>query len=404
MPEFASVEQIRRRFPALSRTHNGHAVALFDGPGRDAGPAPGGDAMTRIPAPPQREHRLGVFDQPETDQALFEARGALADWIGGSRRRLCSRQHDHTHAPSRPCTRTRMARGGCGVVHGARTTTRLRHLRALVKERGVDVRTIRMRREDGCLDEEDVARKLTPGTRLLAVGAAPTRSVPLMMWRGSSNWRMRWVRWRSSTVHYASHHMADVRAWNCDFFCLLAYKFYGRMSGCCGATPSCSRNWTHRRLEPAPIAGPGSLETGTHEPRRHRGGSRGGRLSRLPAVVTCHVASGSAACSQCLQQPGAVLLRQLWMGCRAIPGVELYGCRRAATARPRCRSRLAGRDAGDVATALAARAYSCRTVTSTRHCCRVLGHERDGLVRRRAALRTRPGGVERLVEGVRGLV
>jgi len=33
MPEFASVEQIRRRFPALARMHNGHPVAYFDGPG-----------------------------------------------------------------------------------------------------------------------------------------------------------------------------------------------------------------------------------------------------------------------------------------------------------------------------------------------------------------------------------
>jgi len=35
--------------------------------------------------------------------------------------------------------------------------------RSLAKERGLEVRTIRMRPEDGCLDEEDVARKLTPG-------------------------------------------------------------------------------------------------------------------------------------------------------------------------------------------------------------------------------------------------
>jgi len=28
MPEFASVEQIRRHFPALARTHNGHPVPI----------------------------------------------------------------------------------------------------------------------------------------------------------------------------------------------------------------------------------------------------------------------------------------------------------------------------------------------------------------------------------------
>src|SRR5207253_10064727 len=38
--------------------------------------------------------------------------------------------------------------------------------RALAKERGVEIRTVRMRREDGRLDEEDLAGKDRKSTRL----------------------------------------------------------------------------------------------------------------------------------------------------------------------------------------------------------------------------------------------
>src|SRR5260370_36834850 len=84
MPEFASVEQIRRRFPALSRTHNGHPVAYFDGPGGTQVPRRVVDAMTEYLLHHNANTRWAFATSEETDQALFEARGALADWIGGS--------------------------------------------------------------------------------------------------------------------------------------------------------------------------------------------------------------------------------------------------------------------------------------------------------------------------------
>ena len=66
---------------------------------------------------------------------------------------------------------------------------------------------------------------------------------------------------------------------------------------------------------------------------------------------------------------------------------------------------LAGRDAADVATALAARGifvshgdFYASTVV------RVLGHERDGLVRAGCAVYTSADEVERLVESVRHLL
>ena len=173
MPEFASVEQIRRRFPALSRTHNGHPVAYFDGPGGTQVPRRVVDAMTEYLLHHNANTGWAFATSEETDQALFEARGALADWIGGSADEIVFGANMTTLTFHLGRALGREWRAGDVVVvteldHHANSDT----WRALAKERGIEVRTIRMRREDGCLDEEDVARTLTPGTRLLAIGAA----------------------------------------------------------------------------------------------------------------------------------------------------------------------------------------------------------------------------------------
>src|SRR5256885_9204216 len=104
------------------------------------------------------------------------------------------------------------------------------------------------------------------------------------------------------------------------------------------------------------------------------------------------------------QRRGAELLRRMWEGLRAIAGVELYGLPPGAERTPTVSFTLAGRDAGEVATQLAARGifvshgdFYASTVV------RVLGHERDGLVRAGCAAYTTAEEVDRLVEGVRHL-
>src|SRR5256885_8131418 len=96
----------------------------------------------------------------ETDQALFEARGALADWIGGSADEIVFGANMTTLTLHLGRALGREWRSGDVVVvteldHHANSDT----WRALAKERGLEVRTIRMRPEEGRLDQEDVARK-----------------------------------------------------------------------------------------------------------------------------------------------------------------------------------------------------------------------------------------------------
>ena len=102
---------------------------LFRWSRRDAGSAPGGGRHDRVPAAAQREHRLGVSDQPGNRPGTV--RGARG--VGGLGRWFCGRdrvrsQHDHAHAASRPCARARVALGGCGGRDRARPPRELRHL------------------------------------------------------------------------------------------------------------------------------------------------------------------------------------------------------------------------------------------------------------------------------------
>src|ERR1700730_1945143 len=400
MPEFASVEQIRRRFPALSRTHNGHPVAYFDGPGGTQVPRRVVDAMTEYLLP----HNA---NSQETDQALFEARGALADWIGGSADEIVfgANMTTLTFHLGRALGHEWQA-GDVVVVaelhHHANSET----WRALAKERGIEVRTVRMRREAGCLEEEDIARMLTRGTRLLAVGAASNalgtiNDVAQLVKQAHAVGALAFI----DGVHYASHHMADVRAWNCDFFVCSAYKFYGPHVGVLWGRRELLEKLDTPRLEPASSQAPDRLETGT---LNHEGIV--GAAAAIDFLTSLSVADVPrrerlARVSQRLQQRGAVLLRQLWEGLRAVAGVELYGLPPEGSRTPTLSFTLAGRDAKDVATALAARGifvshgdFYASTVA------RVLGHERDGLVRAGCAAYTTAEEVERLVAGVRGLV
>jgi cysteine desulfurase family protein (TIGR01976 family) len=407
MPEFASVEQIRRRFPALSRTHKGHPVAYFDGPGGTQVPRRVVDAMTEYLLHHNANTGWAFATSQETDQALFEARGALADWIGGSAQEIVFGANMTTLTFHLGRALGREWREGDVVVvteldHHANSDT----WRALVKERGVEVRTIRMRREDGCLDEEDVARKLTPGTRLLAVGAASNalgtiNDVARLVKQAHAVGALAFV----DGVHYASHCMADVRAWNCDFFACSAYKFYGPHVGVLWGRRELLEKLDAPRLEPAPSQTPDRLETGTLNHEGIVGAAAAVDFLASLSVADVPRRERLGRVSQCLQQRGAVLLRQLWDGLRAIPGVELYGLPPGGDRTPTVSFTLVGRDAGDVATALAARGifvshgdFYASTVA------RVLGHERDGLVRAGCAAYTTAEEVERLVEGVRGLV
>jgi cysteine desulfurase family protein (TIGR01976 family) len=406
MSSVASVEEIRRHFPALARVHRGHPVAYFDGPGGTQVPRMVVDASTDYLLHHNANTHWCYPSSQETDAALLAARAALADFVGGDPAEIVFGANMTTLTFHLGRALGRGWRAGDTLVvteldHHANSDT----WRSLARERGLEVRTIRMRLEDGRLDEQDAAQKLTPGVRLLALGAASNAL-------GTVNDVARLTRLAHAAgalvfvdgVHYASHGLPDVRAWDCDFFACSAYKFYGPHVGVLWGRRALLEALDAPRLAPASSAAPEILETGTlnHEGIVGAGaavdflaalaGTDGTRRERLARVADS------------LHERGAELLERLWRGLRAIPGLDVYGPPPGTARTATLSFAVRGRDSGAVAAALADRGvfvsngdfYATTAV-------RLLGHAEDGLVRAGCAAYTTAQEVDRLLEGVRTL-
>ena len=101
-----------------------------------------------------------------------------------------------------------------------------------LEERGVTIRMAEIHEDDCTLDMDDLARKITDRTKLVAVGYASNavgtindvnEIVRLAHERGA----MAYI----DAVHYAPHGPIDVRALDCDFLVCSTYKFFGPHMG-----------------------------------------------------------------------------------------------------------------------------------------------------------------------------
>jgi len=407
MTTVAGIAAIRSHFPALERTHNGFPVAYFDGPGGTQVPRAVAAAMSDYLLHHNANTHWDFPTSRETDGALADARAALADWLGGSPDEIVFGANMTTLTFHLGRALGRGWRAGDVVVvteldHHANSDT----WRALGRERGVEIRAIRMRREDGRLDEADAAAKLTPGVRLLALGAASNalgtiNDVEQLTARAHAIGARVFI----DGVHYASHQMPDVRAWNCDFFACSAYKFYGPHVGVLWGRRELLGALDPPKLAPASGEPPELLETGT---LNHEGIVGAGAAVDFLASLTSERLPRRerlARVSQSLHERGAELLRQLWSGLQDIPQVELYGPPPGTARTATLSFSVAGHASAAVAAFLAARGvfvshgdfYATTAV-------RLLGHEHDGLVRAGCAAYTSGEEVARLIEGVRQLL
>lgn len=102
-----------------------------------------------------------------------------------------------------------------------------------LEERGVTLKVWRARWPEGRLEPADLAPLLSPRTRLVAVTAAsnvlgtlPDVAAAAELARTVGAWTV------VDAVHYAPHHLPDVRAWGADFAFFSPYKVFGPHLGC----------------------------------------------------------------------------------------------------------------------------------------------------------------------------
>ena len=399
----ADLERIRERFPALRRELAGRPVAYFDGPGGTQVPVEVVDAMSDYLLHHNANTAWVFPTSVETDEAIASARSALADFLGASPNEIAFGQNmtSLTFHLARALGRG-WDPGDEVVVTDLDHHANVAPWRALERERGITVRSVRVHVSSGQLDWDHLASLLGPRTRLLAVGAASNaigtvndvaRAAALAHAAGALVF--------VDAVHYAPHALVDVRALDCDFLACSAYKFYGPHIGILYGRHRLLAGLDVPKLAPAPEEAPERLETGTQSHESIVGaGAAVEFLASLGAGATRRARLETAFAA--LHARAAGLFARLWEGLSGIDGVTLYGPDPLLPRTPTVAFTVAGATSEQVARALAERGiivsngdFYATTIVE------LLGHAHDGVVRAGCACYTTPDDIDRLVEGVR---
>jgi cysteine desulfurase family protein (TIGR01976 family) len=398
----ASVEEIRRHFPALERVHGGRPVAYFDGPGGTQVPRQVVDAMADYILHHNANTHWAYPTSAETDAALHAAREAFADFLNAG--------PDEVAFGANMTTLTFHVARGLARAWGPGdevVVTELDHhanvapWEAVARERGLALRVVRMLPEEGRLDWADLERAIGPRTRLLAIGAASNALGTVTdVGKAAELARRAGALTYVDAVHYAAHALVDVKALGCDFLACSPYKFCGPHLGVLFARRDIAGSIDIPKLRPAPDTPPERLETGT---LNHEGivgaaaavdffASLAGGATRRARLATALAA---------LHVRGNALAAQLWQGLGEIRAVRRYGVSPELPRTPTVAFTVEGVPSEAAARALAAEGlfvshgdFYAATVIER------LGAGSEGLIRVGCACYTTPEEVGRLLDVV----
>src|SRR5437899_9827490 len=321
---------VRTQFPSLQLTVNGQPAAFLDGPAGTQVPRQVMDAIQDYLLHANANTCGAFLTSRRTDAMLASARAAMADFLN------CTAD-EISFGPNMTTITFALARGiGRELQPGDEiVVTTLDHdtnvapWRAL-EEKSIVVRQADIREVDCTLDLDDLKRKITAKTKLVAAGYASNAV-------GTINPVEEIVRLAHDVgalafidaVHYAPHGPIDVRALDCDFLACSAYKFFGPHIGVIYGKADLLKRLRPYKVRPQYDSLPDRWETGT---QNHEG------LAGVTAAVDYlaglgrHAAPGVAdrrsallAAYAAIQKHEQTLIAKLISGLLAIPGLKFYG-------------------------------------------------------------------------------
>jgi cysteine desulfurase family protein (TIGR01976 family) len=258
----------RKDFPALQKAHGPVELAYLDGPAGSQVPAAVVEAIADFYATCNVNTHGNFPPSQEADRRMQAARETVAAFLGAASADCISFGQNMTtlnYSLSHAIGRT--LKGGDGdadeVLITALDHEANRGPWLALQERGIRVREVRLL-ESGKLDLDDMAAKITPRTKLFALGASSnalgtvndialarrlTREVGALL--------------LIDGVHYAPHFPLDVAAMDADFLLCSAYKFYGPHVGVLYSKPGALDRLPTDRLKVQDTASPYRIETGT---------------------------------------------------------------------------------------------------------------------------------------------
>ena len=396
---------IRARFPALLREHEGIPVAYFDGPGGTQVPTEVADAVRDYLLHHNGNSGWNYPTSRESGEIVEAGRAAMADFLG-------ARPDEVAFGASMTTLTLRLSRAlGRTLDPGDRVVvTELDHhanvdpWMALEKERGAEIRVVRMDPASGTLDFDDLADAVS-SARILAIGAASNAlgtitDVPTAARMAREAGAAVFV----DAVHYAPHHLVDVHALGADFLAVSPYKFYGPHSGVLWGKRNRIEALELPRVAPAPDSAPARLETGTTSFEAVAGITAAVDFLASLAPPSLTRRQRLRAAYDSLHEAGAALFARLWEGMNAIDGVTTYGPPPGAPRTPTLGFTIDGIDSETAAGEMARNAlfvtsgdfYAATAIDR-------LGHAGDGILRAGCAAYTTADEVDRLLEATRHL-
>jgi cysteine desulfurase family protein (TIGR01976 family) len=261
-----NVDALRRQFPALQRQVNGMTPVFLDGPGGTQVPQRVIDAIADYLGR-CNSNSGGVFTTSrESDRIVRAAHVAVTDLLNApmpneivfgqnmtSLTLHLSRAFAKTLKPGDRILVTQLD-------HDANVSPWL----LAAHDAGAEAEFVEINTEDCTLDLDDLRRKLTARTRLLAVTCASNavgtmpdvRSLTRIAHDAGALVYL-------DAVHYAPHGPIDVQDWGCDFLACSAYKFFGPHVGVLWGRKELLTGLMPYKLRAASDTLPGRWMTGT---------------------------------------------------------------------------------------------------------------------------------------------
>jgi cysteine desulfurase family protein (TIGR01976 family) len=328
-----NTREIRRQFPALQEEFNGRPAIFFDNPG---GTQVHGSVIQAMADYMIRRNANthGLFETSRrTDEVIDEAHRAVADLLGCEADEVVfgNNMTSLTFQISRSLAREFRPRDEIIV-------TRLDHDANVMpwvmaaEDMGASVQWVDIDVETGTLDMYDMRRKITPRTKLVAIGYASNAT-------GSINDVARIIQMAKEVkaytyvdaVQYAPHNLIDVKALGCDFLACSSYKFFGPHAGQLYGKREHLERLVPYKVRPASDEPPGKWETGTQNHEAMAGVTAAiNYLAEVGVVYGRERDMASRrqkliAAWEVIHAYEMQLIERLINGLMSIPGVRIYG-------------------------------------------------------------------------------
>src|SRR5262249_51450106 len=210
------VQSLRRQFPALHQSRGGLAPVFLDGPGGTQVPQRVIDAVVHYLTTCNANHGGDFATSVESDAVLRDAHEDVADLLNAGAGEVVFGQNmtSLTFQLSRAVGKGLLHSGSDVIVTRLDHDANVRPWALAAHDAGAAVQLVDVRPDDCTLDLDDLDRKLSRRTKLVAVGAASNavgtvNDVRAIADRAHAAGALVFV----DAVHYAPHGPIDVASW-----------------------------------------------------------------------------------------------------------------------------------------------------------------------------------------------